>query len=144
MSPESLAVKSRKSVVEETLLFADRQWISPRQAMSADRVGQRRRCWARPISYDVARANHIIQPIKRGPDELFGLRPNPDGSPGWMPRQFDKVEIHREVFETWMKTTDWDRLEDPMREAASCIYEGLLQIQQQRQLEAADAAAADG
>ena len=135
VSPESLAVKSRKSVVEETLLFADRQWISPRQAMSAvssgnvDVLGQ-------SFKHDVARANYIIQTIKRGPDELFGLRPNPDGSPGWMPRPFDKVEIHIEVFETWMKTTDWDRLEDGMREAGKLYYEALLQIQQQRQLEA--------
>jgi hypothetical protein len=135
VSPDSLAVKSRQSVVEETLLFADRDWISPRQAMASvstgnvDVLGQ---AWKQ----DMARANYIIQLIKRGPQELFGLRENPDGTPGWMPRPFDNVDIHTEVFETWMKTTDWDRLEDGMREAGKVYYDALLQIKQQREMEA--------
>lgn len=136
VAPDSLEVRSRKAVVEEASLFFDKGWIDGHQAMAAisggvgEKLGE---SW----KFDVGRANFIIQTIKRGEEALFALRDNPDGSPGWMPRQFDNVDIQRDVFETWMKTTDWDRLPDPMREAATLVYNGLIQIQQQRQAEAA-------
>lgn len=142
VNPDSLAVKSRKSVVEEVLLFGDRQWISPRQAMAAVSAGNSE-VLGQSWKFDEARANSIIQKIKRGPEELFSLpdreEMGPNGEPrivpGYMPRAFDNVDIHREVFETWMKTADWDRLDDPMREAGNVYYEALLRIQNEREIQ---------
>jgi hypothetical protein len=148
VNPDSLQAKSRKAVIDETLLFADRQWITPQAAMAsiqggvAEKLGQE-------YAFHVARAWYIIQTIKRGEQELFKIRPRPpfpgevgpgvdpnQPIPGWMPRPFDNVDIHRQVFEMWMLTTDWDRLPDPMRHCALLYYQAVLDIQQKRQLDA--------
>lgn len=170
VSADSLATRSRKAVLEEVLLFADRGWISPQAAMAAINGGIAERVFQSYV-YDYGRANHLIQMIKRGPGELFrSSRPRPgrDGElivnldafdrasvmeqawraangerplserevPGWMPRPFDNVDIHREVFETWMKTAEWDRLPDEAREIATLYHDALVEIAQRQQLEA--------
>lgn len=168
VAPDSLAVRSRKAVMEEAILFADRGWISPQAAMAAINGGIGEKL-SQGWLHDVGRANYIIQTIKRGPGALFAMRPRPareqelaiyldafdkasvleqtwraangrpplgeNDVPGWMPRSFDNVDIHREVFETWMKTAEWDRLDDGIQEAATLYYEALLQIQAQRRME---------
>jgi hypothetical protein len=83
---------------------------------------------------DVARAHQIIKKIKQGPEVLFQTAPNPDGTPGWLPRQFDNIEVHKSVFEDWLKTSDYDGLPDPMKEVANLYYLAL------NDLEAAQAA----
>lgn len=159
VSPDSLTTRSRQQVIQDTLMFADRGWITPQAAMAtiqggiAEKLGD---AW----QFDVARANYIIQTIKRGPQALFALpdRPpfpgeqppvGPDGAPllvgedgqpkvpGYMPRPFDKVAIQKEVFETWMKTTDWDRLDAAMQHAALVYYQALLALETQQQVRAA-------
>jgi hypothetical protein len=158
VSPDSLATKSRKAVIDETLLFADRGWISPQAAMATIQGGVAENLW-RGWALDVGRANNIIQTIKRGPAALFGLPDRPlfpgeappvdpngqplligqDGQPkvpGYMPRPFDKAEVQIEVFESWMKTTEWDRLEPAMQHSAILYYQALQELQRRKQIEA--------
>lgn len=100
---------------------------------------------------DVDRANAVIRTIEKGPEALFSLPPrpalpeeqiNPDGTPKvdelgqpiltvpeYMPRPFDRVGIWRSVFESWMKTSDWDALAPDMKEVSYQIYGGLLDIE---------------
>lgn len=54
-----------------------------------------------------------------------------------MPRPFDNVAIQKQVFETWMKTTDWDHLDDAMQHAALIYYQALLDLETQQQVRAA-------
>jgi hypothetical protein len=160
VSKESLETRSREAVQQETLLFADRGWISPQAAMAVIQGGVAENLWKAWL-FDVGRANTVIQTIKRGPEALFALpdRPaypgeeppvdpntgapikaGPSGEalvPGYMPRPFDNVDIHIEVFETWMKTTEWDRLPAPMQHAAMTYYQALLSLKQKRELDAA-------
>lgn len=154
VSPESLAVKSRKQVVEEATLYLDRQIITPHAYMQAISTGNVE-VLNRAYLSDFGRANMLIQKIKQGPEAIHSLRPNkpppgfalppmqppmwdgvpPGMVPGWMPRQFDNVDIQIEVFETWMKTADWERLPDDQREVAEQIYAALTGIRTQRMIE---------
>lgn len=152
VSPDSLLVKSRRAVVEEAVLYFDKGWISGHAAMATINggIGEKlSQAWA----LDVGRANSIIQTIKRGEDAVMSLRRHkcPPGFedqmadfmdergmvPGWMPRQFDNVDIHIEVFETWMKTAEWERLPDQVREVGELIYEALVAMRQQREIQEA-------
>jgi hypothetical protein len=157
VSKQSLETRDRDSIIKETLLFADRGWISPQAAMGVIQGGVADNLWKAWI-FDVGRANQVIQTIKRGPGELFALpdRPAypgeqpplaPDGTPikagpngeplvpGYMPRPFDNVDIHIEVFETWMKTAEWDRLDPAMQHAAIAYYQALIGLRRQRQIQ---------
>ena len=62
--------------------------------------------------------------------------PSPDGSgelvPDFMPRKFDNVSVHKQVFEDWMKSVDFENLDEAVREAALTYYEGLESLEQQR------------
>jgi hypothetical protein len=73
---------------------------------------------------------------------LFGTADNPDGTPGWMPRRFDKVEVHKQRFEMWFMTAEYDHLDIGQKEAANLYYDALLQIEAQKQAEAMAAQAA--
>lgn len=56
--------------------------------------------------------------------------------PGWMPRPFDNIRVHKQVFEDFMKTTDYDALDDPGKEAASIYYDTLLRLEAEVQAKA--------
>jgi hypothetical protein len=138
----SIEVKSRKSVVEETLLFADRQWISPQAAMATIKGGVAESL-GRAFELDVARANQIIQMVKEGPDKLFSIPTRaeadpvtgaPTQIPGWLPRRhIDNTDIWIQVWSMWMKTSDFFRLEPGLQEAANLVFESLMMHQQQEQ-----------
>jgi hypothetical protein len=49
--------------------------------------------------------------------------------PDWMPRPFDKVRVHKQQFEDWMQTTDWDELDVGAKEAANLYYAALLDLE---------------
>lgn len=144
--PQSLEVKSRKAITEETLAFADRGWITGEAAMArvnggvGDVLGNQ-------YEYDVRRANLIIQKIRQGPDVLFATpkrletvgtdpvtgQPQEMEVPGWLPRKFDNADVWEQVLTTWMKTEEYDRLEPGMQEAAMKAYEVLQQLKMQQQ-----------
>lgn len=132
VAPGTIEVRSRQRVVQEALMFADRGWITPQQAMAVIHGGIGEKLYETYLR-DINWAGHIIQKIKQGPEAVFAMRPNPDGSPGWMPRPFDDVNVWLAVFTDWLKTPEWDRLPDEMREVANLVYEGLVQQKQQRE-----------
>jgi hypothetical protein len=76
VSKESLETRSREAVQQETLLFADRGWISPQAAMAVIQGGVAENLWKAWL-FDVGRANTVIQTIKRGPEALFALPDRP-------------------------------------------------------------------
>ncbi len=49
--------------------------------------------------------------------------------PDWMPRPFDRIAVHKQQFEDWMQTHDWDDLPAPAKEAANLYYAALLDIE---------------
>jgi hypothetical protein len=146
--PGSLAPVTREAIEAKVMAFADRGWITPQAAMAAIDGGTAETL-VQDYELDIGRANLIISKIKQGPQVLFSTPPGPqlttlpDGEqvpqPGWMPRPFDNVAVHKQVFEAWMKSADWDSLRPDMQEAAWQYYQALLQIQAQQQAEQAQA-----
>lgn len=49
--------------------------------------------------------------------------------PGWMPRSFDNVPVHKSVFEVWMKGDEWNYSSDEVKEATYAYYGALLDIE---------------
>lgn len=151
--------RTRQEVERLAMLYAQNQWITPQMAMEAIQSGAMDRL-SQAWMNDVGRAWFLIQTIKRGPDALMALPdrplfpgepqavdangqpllPGPDGEervPGWMPRPFDKVEIQKNEFETWMKTTDWDRLPRESQHMALLVYQAYIGLEQRQQIEEA-------
>lgn len=49
--------------------------------------------------------------------------------PGWMPRPFDRVPVHKAVFEDFMKSQEWSLLNDDQKTATMTYYSELLNIE---------------
>lgn len=49
--------------------------------------------------------------------------------PGWMPRPFDGVPIHKATIEDWLKTSDYDNLAPDQKEQAHIYYSALLDLE---------------
>lgn len=49
--------------------------------------------------------------------------------PGWMPRNFDNADLHKQILENWMKTSDYEELDDEAKQAAMLYYKALLDLQ---------------
>jgi hypothetical protein len=49
--------------------------------------------------------------------------------PGWMPRPFDNIAVHKSVVTNWMKTDDWNSLEPAAQEATMAYYSALLDME---------------
>jgi hypothetical protein len=156
----SIEPQTRQSVEAKVLAYADRGWIDPEQAMAAINNGHAGYL-LRDYEKDVARARMVIQKIKDGPELLFqGERlafpgelppiptgqidpmgqpimvPNPQTTvPAWMPRKFDNIRVHKSVFESWMKTSEFDSLPPDMQEAANNYYSALVDLEQQQMAE---------
>lgn len=127
--PGSIEPRTKQAVREEVLSYADRGWISPEAAMSAIRGGTADTL-IDSFDQDKARATRVIQAILAGEAALFSsFSPNPDGSPGWMPRPFDNIQIHKQIFEDFFKTLDYERAEQPVKQAANLYYQGLLDLE---------------
>jgi hypothetical protein len=68
--PSSLEPQTRQAIEAQVLAYADRQWISPEEAMQAINNGNAR-ALSRRVELNIARARLIIQKIKDGPEFLF-------------------------------------------------------------------------
>lgn len=68
--PSSLEPQTRQAIEAQVLAYADRQWISPEEAMQAINNGNAR-ALVRRTELNIARARLIIQKIKDGPEFLF-------------------------------------------------------------------------
>lgn len=144
VSPDSLEPRTRESIEAKILAFADRGWVTPHAAMAAINSGTAESL-VEGYERDVARANLVIQKIKDGPETLFntpprrpfqGEEPGLDETgapreymPGWLPRPFDNVRVHLDVFADWMKSGEYDALPPPQMEAANAYYDALLGIE---------------
>lgn len=49
--------------------------------------------------------------------------------PGWMPRPFDNADIHKQILESWMKTSDYEELDEESKQAAMLYYKALLDLE---------------
>jgi hypothetical protein len=99
----------------------------------------------RGYEQDVGRAHRVIQQLREGtfwdqPDRpalpgeealTVDLRGNPM-VPGWLPRPFDSLPILKAAIEEWMKTDDWDRAEQQIKEASLFYYQKLLDLEAQQ------------
>lgn len=101
------------------------------------------------FEFDKARINSIIQRIRDGSIMEMQSREQTDpvsqvtmSIPGWMPREFDNLDVQMWVYENWLKSNDFDRLPEEMHGVAMLIYEGMKQLQAQAQAEQAAAQSA--
>lgn len=49
--------------------------------------------------------------------------------PGWMPRSFDNVDIYKATLENWMKTPDYEDLDEEQDRAAMLVYAGIKDLE---------------
>lgn len=49
--------------------------------------------------------------------------------PGWMPRPFDNADLHKQILESWMKTSDYEDLDEESKQAAMLYYKALLDLE---------------
>lgn len=120
---------------------------APRRPFAGEDPGQQTDEVGNPIWIE-APVEAVAEPAL---DEMGVPLPGQEGSPGiplqnefvpgWMPRPFDKVQVQRDVFEDWMKSTEYDDLDQPSQEAANTYYDALLQIEADQQAKAAQAQA---
>lgn len=140
--PGSLEPRTKAAIEQRVMAFAQAGWIAPEAAMAAINGGTAEKL-VESYELDVARANLMIQKVKEGPEALFAgeMRIEPDGTevPSWMPRPFDNIQVHKAVFEDWMKTDEFDSLPQPMQVAASTYYNGLLQLEAEKAAQEAEA-----
>lgn len=126
--------------------YAQLGWVSPEAAMAAINSGTAEGL-VESYELDLARANDVIQKIKEGsfmeepsrrvfPGEAVETDPATgeqiqvaEEVPGWIPRPFDNVRVHKQVFEDFMKTTDYDALDEVGKEAAALYYDTLLKLE---------------
>lgn len=163
--PASIEPRTKQSVEQKVMNYAQLGWITPEQAMAASNSGTAENLIQ---SYELhyARANSVIQKIKDGSFENSPMRPvlsseehyvpvygedgemvmDPMGQPvmelatevpEWMPRPFDNIRVHKQQLEDWMCTSDWDSLDPAGKEAGNLYYQTLLDLEaQQAQREA--------
>lgn len=139
--PGSIEVPSRQVAEQRIMAYAERGWVSGQAAMAAI-AGGNAESLIQSYQKDVSRAHQIIRKIKLGPEVLFQTPPrfeNGEEVEGWMPREFDNVDVQMSVFEDWMKTVEFDQLEPGMQEAAQTYYQALKQIKATKQAEQAQA-----
>lgn len=154
VAPQSIEPRSRAQIEQKVMNLAQMfpGYFPPEVLMSAMESGTAEQL-IEDYEQDVSRANSMIQKIKRGPEFLFTMPPRPalpdevmdpmtgeplidpetglpiTQVPGWMPRPFDGIPVHKAVFESWMKTDDYDNLDDTMKQAAMEYYRALLDIE---------------
>lgn len=96
------------------------------------------------FEFDKARVNSIIQKIRDG--SIMEMQPRmemdpmtgaPMVMPGWMPREFDNLDVQMWVYESWLKTPDFERLPPHLNDIAMTIYEGFKHLQAQAAQQAA-------
>lgn len=143
VAPASIEPRTKAAINAQVLAFADRGWITPQAAMAAINGGSAEKL-IEGYELHIARANRVIQRIKAGPDAFLNMpgRPDPNGGediPGWMPRPFDNVPVHKGILEDWMTTLDFETADAPVQHAAELYYQGLLAIEAEQQAIAAAA-----
>ncbi len=121
-------------------------YVRPEVAMEIALYGASPDSIIESFEFDKARINSIIQRIRDGSIMTMKTREMTDPMtgvvmqvPDWMPREFDNIDIQMWVYENWLKSNDFDRLPVEHHAVAMLIYEGMKQLQAQKQAEAAAA-----
>jgi hypothetical protein len=138
VSPGSLLPMTREAIQAKimALVQAFPGYLNPEVAIAAMENGTGEEI-VREYENHVARANRIIQRVKDG--SLFDMAPVPNPqnpeqpSPGWMPRSFDRTEVHKKVFEDFFVSEEWEMLPPDRQHAGILYYDALEQIEQQKE-----------
>lgn len=158
VSPGSLEPRTRESIEQRILNYAERGWISPHEAMAAINAGTAESL-AQSYEKDIARANLVIQKVREGPEVLFATPPRRpffgedpgfttnefgemearESIPGWMPRPVDNVPVQKDVISDFMKSTEYDDFSPPQQEAINAVYDSFLQLEAKHQAQEAAA-----
>lgn len=97
-------------------------------------------------SRDRAKINRLIQQLRRGGESVLEMDQSPDGmnpltgepyEPDWMPGPSDNVGIWLYTLGSWMKTPDFEDLDQQARDIAEYIYVTLKQREQGEQMQQA-------
>lgn len=143
--PSSLEPRTKASITQQVLGYADRGWISPQQAMAAINGGTAEKL-IESYELDVARANRVLQRIVKDPDAVLQSgEPVDPAAPieqliaaqPWMPRPFDNIDIHLSVCADFMKTETYDMAEENVRTMLDLYYQGLEFLKAQKDAQAA-------
>lgn len=126
--PSSIEPRTRQGITEQVLGYADRGWISPQQAMSAIEGGTAERL-IESYELDVARAHRVVERIFADAEAVLSEPARGDGTPAWMPRPFDRLEVHKSVCEDAMKTERYDMADDATTTMLDLYYEGVLALE---------------
>lgn len=138
--PGSLEYLSRDQVTQRVIMFADRGWVSPQQAMLAINSGTSDSL-IQSVELDLAKIDRIIQRIRDGSvmemPEQTQMETDPATGqaqmrevPGWMPMDLvDNVSVWRARLADWMKTTEFESLPLDRQEPAKLIITSLEQLE---------------
>lgn len=150
VSPGSLVPMSRDAIQAKVTMICQLfpGYLSPEAAIMAMENGTGEEI-IQDYEQHVARANRIIQRIKDG--TLMDMATTIDPQtlqevPGWMPRRFDRIEIHERIFERFFVSEEWEQLKPEQQHAGVLYYDAVQQIKAQKQAEelAAQAQMAEG
>lgn len=160
VSPGSIEPRTKVSMEQKVLAYADRGWITPQQAMSAIEGGYAADIVA-SYELDVGRVTRIIARIKEGEESLYGTPEQPAPSrpaepdpitgeipmdpvtgepmeiPDFMPRPFDNIEVQMAILEDWMKTEEYESLPPELQAVGMEVYNGMLHLKAQKEAQAA-------
>jgi len=151
ISPGSLEYRSRAQVLQLVQYYAQMEWITGQQAMSAIERGQLDYL-TQSFDLDVRRISRIIERIKNGTimdmptrtqqvpaiDPMTGAPAiGPDGKPltipqeipAWMPDKFDSVPVWKENLAIWLKSDDFERSSKEAQEVGRLMWEALGQLE---------------
>lgn len=129
----SIVPRTRDSIEKRVqwLVQAFPGFVRPEVAMAALEGGTGEKL-IESYELDVSRANLMLQKVLAGPDVLFAQpMADPSQPPPWAPRKFDNVGVHKQVFEDYMKTPDFDQQKPDIQEALRLYWEGCDYLEQQ-------------
>lgn len=141
VSAGSLVPMSREAIQNKITAIVQMfpGYLSPEVAINAMENGTGEEI-IQDYEQHVARANRIVQRIKDG--SLMNMPTTIDPKtmqevPGWMPRPFDRIPIHKHVMESFFVTEEWELLPPEAQHAGILVYDALLQIEAEQQAQQA-------
>lgn len=137
VSPGSLEYLSKQQIFQKVQYYASMGWINGQQAMAAIENGQAEKL-LETYNLNVARVNRVIQRIRDGSVMNMPTRPQTDPAtgqtinvPGWMPSDWDNLDIWQHTLADWMTSEDFEQLPPERQEPAKLMWQGLQDLQAQ-------------
>lgn len=140
VSPSSLVPRTRESIRQEVMNYAQLGWVTPEKAIFAIEHG----------SADTLIDGYELDLMKsyRQIRMLKGINPNdpaqsmPGAGVPIADPECDNPAVHLTVLKNWMKTQEYEFLAPPVQEAAKLLIQQYLQMEQDAQAQAMQAQAA--